>query len=127
MASDSVSSFLRMLREQDRLLCRGATLSRRRRSEPGLCVGMPLTPTLSPHCGEREGFPLRLVVREPHRRGAGAVGGLDVDAGDHAVIDLLLRALQGRADLFRPLDIFAPAAERLGHLVVARIAEIAPR
>src|SRR3954454_1919270 len=65
------------------------------------------------------------VVREAHGGGAGAVVGLDVDEGHHAVIHLLLRALQGRADVLGVLDIFAVGAEGLGHLVVAGIAEVA--
>jgi hypothetical protein len=54
---------------------------------------------------------IRSVVREADGRGAGAVVGLEVDERDHAVVDLLLRALQGGTDVFRPLDVFAVAAE----------------
>ena len=50
---------------------------------------------------------------------------MTVDERDHAVVDLLLRALQGRTDVFGLLDVFAVAAESLGHDVVARVAEIA--
>jgi len=54
---------------------------------------------------------IRSVVREADGRGAGAVVGLDVDERDHAVVGLLLRALQGGTDVFRLLDVFAVAAE----------------
>src|SRR5271170_6008062 len=61
---------------------------------------------------------------ELDRGGAGAVVGLDVDQCHHALVDSFLRALQGRADVFWLLDIFAIAAEPLGHDVVAGVAEI---
>src|SRR5215467_14260386 len=64
---------------------------------------------------------------EAHGCGAGAVVGLDVDKADHALLDLLPGALQGRADGLGLFDIFGVAAERLGHLVVAGVAEIAAR
>jgi hypothetical protein len=44
---------------------------------------------------------------------------------DHALLDLLPGALQGRTDALGLFDIVGVAAESLGHLVVARIAEIA--
>src|SRR5215469_8380689 len=62
---------------------------------------------------------------EAHGCGAGAVVGLDVDKADHALLDLLPGALQGRADGLGLFDIFGVAAQGLGHLVVARVAEIA--
>ena len=65
------------------------------------------------------------ILGERHRGGAGAVVGLDVDERDRAAIDLPLGAVQSRADFVGAFDIFAVAAERLGHLVEARIAEIA--
>src|ERR1700730_10644160 len=68
-----------------------------------------------------------LAAGKAHRRRAGAVVGLDVDKADHALLDLLPRAQQGRADVLGPFDIFGVAAERLGHLVVARVAEVAAR
>jgi hypothetical protein len=52
---------------------------------------------------------------------AGAVVGPDVDKADRALLDL---ALQGRADALGLFDIFGVAAERLGHLVVAGVAEV---
>ena len=52
-----------------------------------------------------------LAAGEAHGRGAGAVVGLDLDERDHAVVDLLLRALQGGTDVFGLLDVFAVAAE----------------
>src|SRR5215208_2609595 len=95
---------------------------------------------LSPSCGvvkkRAAGAALSLPVRfdasgrvvgELDRAGAGAVVGLDVDQRDASLLDLLLGALQGRADLLGLLDIFAVAAEPLGHLVVARVAEVAAR
>src|SRR5438874_8219380 len=65
------------------------------------------------------------VVGELDGAGAGAVVGFDVDEGDAAVVDLFLGAFEGRADVFRVLDVFAVAAEALGHLVVAGVAEVA--
>src|SRR5712692_10277852 len=67
------------------------------------------------------------VVREAHGGGAGAVVGLDVDQRHHALVDLFLRAFEGRADVLRLFDIFAVGAEALGHDVVARVAEVAAR
>src|SRR6516225_8869934 len=61
-----------------------------------------------------------LATGEAHRRRAGAVVGLDIDEADHALLDLLPGTLQGRADVLGLFDIFGVAAERLGHLVVAR-------
>src|SRR5438105_4889083 len=66
-----------------------------------------------------------LAAGEAHGRGAGAVIGLDVDKADHALFDLLPGAQQGQADVLGLFDIFGVAAERLGHLVVARVAETA--
>jgi hypothetical protein len=65
------------------------------------------------------------ILGESHSAGAGSVVGLDVDERDQAAIDLPLGAVQSRADFVGALDIFAAAAERSGHLVEARIAEIA--
>src|SRR6266566_1979986 len=76
-------------------------------------------------CGKARG--LGLVIREAYGRGAGAIVGLDVDQRDHALVDLFLGALEGRADLLRLLDIFAIGAEALRHDVVARVAEVAAR
>ena len=59
---------------------------------------------------------------EAHGRGAGAVVGLDVDKADHAVLDLLPGAL--RANVLGRFDIFGVATQRLGRLVVARVAQI---
>src|SRR6516225_4966542 len=52
----------------------------------------------------------RLAAGEAHGRRAGAVVGLDVDKADHALLDLLPGALQGRADALRLFDIFGVAA-----------------
>ena len=60
-----------------------------------------------------------LAAGKAHGRGTGAVVGLDVDETDHALLDLLPRALQGRADALGLFDIFGVAAERLGRLVIA--------
>src|SRR6516225_5624427 len=65
-----------------------------------------------------------LAARKAHRRGAGAVIGLDVDEADHALLDLAPGAVQGWADLLGLFDIFGVAAQGLGHLVVAGVAEI---
>src|SRR5436189_4815145 len=65
------------------------------------------------------------VVREAHGGGAGAVVGLDIDQRHHALVHLLLRAFQGRADVLGVLDIFAMSTEALRHDVVPRIAKIA--
>src|SRR5262249_14782619 len=66
-----------------------------------------------------------LAAGKPDGRGAGAVVGIDVDKADHALLDLVPGALQRRADVLRVLDIFGVAAQGLGHLVVARVAEVA--
>src|SRR6266481_6187729 len=65
-----------------------------------------------------------LAAGKAHGRRASAVVGLDVDKADHALLDLAPGTLQGRADVLGLLDIFGVAAERLGHLVVARVAEV---
>src|SRR6266851_4824557 len=67
------------------------------------------------------------VIGEAHGGGAGAVVGLDVDQRHHALVDLFLGAFEGRADVFRLLDILAVGAEALGHDVVAGVAEVAAR
>jgi hypothetical protein len=71
-------------------------------------------------CGFASGF----AAGKAHGRGAGAVVGLDVDEADHALRDLASGTL-GRSDVLGLFDILGVAAERLGHLVVARVAEIA--
>src|SRR6266404_3541629 len=68
---------------------------------------------------------LGLAARKTHRCRAGAVVGLDVDKADHALLDLLPGAQQGRADLLGLFDILGVAAQGLGHLVVTRVAEVA--
>src|SRR5208282_6246846 len=68
-----------------------------------------------------------LAAGETHGRRASAVVGLDVDKADHALLDLLPGAQQRRADALGLFDIFGVAAESLGHLVVARVAEVAAR
>ena len=56
------------------------------------------------------------AARKTHRRGAGAVVGLDVDEADHALLNLAPGALQDRADLLGLFDIFGVAAQRLAIL-----------
>ena len=72
-------------------------------------------------CGFASGF----AAGKAHGRGAGAVVGLDVDEADHALLDLASGTLPGRSDVLGLFDILGVTAERLGHLVVARVAEIA--
>src|ERR1700732_3826168 len=67
----------------------------------------------------------RRIIAELHRPRPRAVVGLDVDQGHAPGINLLLRALQCRADVLRVLDVFAVATEPFGHLVVAGVAEVA--
>jgi transketolase N-terminal domain/subunit len=52
---------------------------------------------------------------------------LTFDKADHALLDFAPGALQCRADVLGLFDIFGVAAQGLGHLVVARVAEIAAR
>src|SRR5215470_17230948 len=73
--------------------------------------------------GSRLGF----AAGEADGRGTGMVVGLDVDKADHALLDLLPGALQGRAAVLGFFDIFGVAAQGLGHLVIARVAEVAAR
>src|ERR1700757_1460765 len=73
----------------------------------------------------REGAGSGLAAGKAHGGGAGAVVGLDVDEADHALLDLLPGTLQRRADGLGLLDIFGVAAQGLGHLVVAGVAEVA--
>src|SRR5215469_11820099 len=72
------------------------------------------------------GGPLRFRGSGAHGRGAAAVVGFDVDEPDHALLDLP-RALQSRANVLGVFDIFGVAAQSLGHLVVARVSEVAAR
>src|SRR5271165_2995436 len=69
----------------------------------------------------RSGF----AAREAHGCGAGAVVGLDVDETDHSLLDLTPGSLQGRANVLGLFDIFGVAAQGLGHLVIAGVAEVA--
>jgi hypothetical protein len=66
-----------------------------------------------------------LAAGRAHRRRAGAVVGLDVDEAAHALLFLASGTLPGRSDVLGLFDLLGVAAERLGHLVVARVAEIA--
>src|SRR5262252_2273449 len=65
------------------------------------------------------------TARKAHGGGASAVVGLDVDKADHALLDLVPSALQGRADALGLFYIFGIAAQGLSHLVVPRVAEVA--
>src|SRR6266850_658533 len=67
---------------------------------------------------------LRAVGRESDRLGPRPVVGLDVDYGRLARRP---RPLERRTDLGRLLDVLTVRAEILGHLVVASVAEVAPR
>src|SRR6516162_5988060 len=91
--------------------------ARQRRAKKGAPAGAP-----SAARAGRSG----LAAGKTHGRGAGAVVGLDVDEADHALLDLAPGALQRWADLLGLFDIFGIAAQGLGHLVVARVAEITP-
>src|SRR6185312_322640 len=64
----------------------------------------------------------RRIRRKRLRAGAGTVVGPHVDQRDGAAVDLALRAVERRADCGRLVDIFTVAAERLRHLVEARVA-----
>jgi len=55
------------------------------------------------------------VVREANRHGAGAVVGFDVDERHHTVVELFLRAFEGRVHVLGLLDVLAVAAKTLGH------------